>query len=169
MVIIVAAVTVAAHHLVMWYVLPSSVFNYDAPLWVVGVHAMFVVLEAVAACFIARGFFDNVVELEQHVQERTHLLSEANAELNEEMRSALALKKNSPRVHREFLEAARRAGMAEVATGVLHNVGNALNSVTVSVSMMASQLKKSRVPQLGSTVALFDKHSVDLGNYLTTR
>ena len=168
MVIVAAAVTVAAHHLVMWYLLPSSVFNYDAPLWVVAVHAVFVVLEAVAGCFIARSFFDNVVELEQHVQERTHRLSEANAELSKEMQERASAQKELAKVHREFLDAARRAGMAEIATGVLHNVGNALNSVTVSVSMMTSQLKSSRVPQLGSTVALFDEHSADLGAYLTT-
>jgi hypothetical protein len=31
------------------------------------------------------------------------------------------------------VEVARKAGMAEVATGVLHNVGNVLNSINVSV------------------------------------
>lgn len=68
---IVAAVTVALHHLVLWYYLPSSVFNYDASIWVVGVHALFVVLETVAACFISRRFFDDVIGLEKKVQERT--------------------------------------------------------------------------------------------------
>jgi two-component system chemotaxis sensor kinase CheA len=68
---IVAAVTVAVHHLVFWKFLPHSVFNYDAPFWVVGVHAAFVVLETVAACFISRRFFDDVIGLEKIVQERT--------------------------------------------------------------------------------------------------
>ncbi len=71
MVIVAAAVTVAAHHAVLWFALPSSVFNYAAPIWVVGVHALFVVLESVAACFIARSFFDNVIGLERKVAERT--------------------------------------------------------------------------------------------------
>ena len=35
LVILVAAVTVALHHLVLWALLPASVFNYDAPIWVV--------------------------------------------------------------------------------------------------------------------------------------
>ena len=68
---IVAAVTVALHHLIMWWLLPHSVFNYDASIWVVGVHAAFVVLETVAACFISRRFFDDVIGLEKIVQERT--------------------------------------------------------------------------------------------------
>lgn len=71
MVNITAAVTVAVHHLVLWLVLPSSVFNYDASVWVVGVHALFVVLETVAAVYLARSFFDNVIGLEKIVQART--------------------------------------------------------------------------------------------------
>ncbi len=78
LVIISAAVTVALHHLMLWVILPTSVFNYDAPIWVVGVHALFVVLESVAACFIARSFFDNVIGLERKVQDRTVELENRN-------------------------------------------------------------------------------------------
>lgn len=78
MVIVAAAITVAAHHAVLWFALPSSVFNYAAPIWVVGVHALFVVLESVAACFIARSFFDNVIGLERKVAERTSELEGRN-------------------------------------------------------------------------------------------
>ncbi|MFO0941346.1 MAG: Hpt domain-containing protein [Pirellulales bacterium] len=78
MVIVAAALTVAAHHAVLWFLLPSSVFNYAAPIWVVGVHALFVVLESVAACFIARSFFDNVIGLERKVSERTFELEARN-------------------------------------------------------------------------------------------
>lgn len=77
-VVLVAAVTVALHHLLLWLWLPSSVFNYAAPLWVVGVHAAFVVLESVAVCFIARSFFDNVIGLERIVLARTRELDERN-------------------------------------------------------------------------------------------
>jgi two-component system chemotaxis sensor kinase CheA len=77
--IVVAAVTVAVHHLLLWLVLPSSVFNYEAPVWVVAVHAAFVVLESIAACFIARSFFDNVIGLEKIVKARTTELDSRNA------------------------------------------------------------------------------------------
>jgi len=69
--IVTAAVTVALHHLVLFLILPSSVFNYRASIWAVGVHAAFVVLESVAACFVARSFFDNVIGLEKIVKKRT--------------------------------------------------------------------------------------------------
>jgi two-component system, chemotaxis family, sensor kinase CheA len=81
MAIVVAAVTVAVHHFLLWLVLPRSVFNYDAALWVVAVHAGFVVLESVAACFIARSFFDNVIGFEKIVGLRTRELDDRNAEL----------------------------------------------------------------------------------------
>lgn len=78
MAIVVAAVTVAAHHGLLWVFLPSSVFNYDAPWWVVGVHSLFVVLESAAAIYIARSFFDNVIGLEKVVQVRTEELDSRN-------------------------------------------------------------------------------------------
>jgi HPt (histidine-containing phosphotransfer) domain-containing protein len=81
LVIVAAAVTVAGHHAALWALLPRSVFNYDAPYWVVGVHALFVVLESVAACFISRSFFDNVIELERVVHARTKELDLRNQEM----------------------------------------------------------------------------------------
>jgi two-component system, chemotaxis family, sensor kinase CheA len=80
-VIIVAAVTVAVHHLTLWMYLPKSVFNYAAPIWVVAIHAAFVVLESIATCFIARSFFDNVIGLEKIVQARTAALDERNRDM----------------------------------------------------------------------------------------
>jgi HPt (histidine-containing phosphotransfer) domain-containing protein len=80
-VILVAAVTVALHHLLLWFLFPSSVFNYDAPVWVVAVHAGFVVLESVATCYIARSFFDRVIGLEKIVQARTQELDAKNRDM----------------------------------------------------------------------------------------
>lgn len=81
MAILAAAGTVAVHHLVLYLFLPRSVFNYQASLWAVAVHALFVVLESVAACFVARTFFDNVIGLEQKVEERTRALAVRNQEM----------------------------------------------------------------------------------------
>ena len=77
-VILVAAATVTVHHLLLWILIPSSVFNYDASFWTVGVHALFVVIESVAACFVARSFFDDVIGLERIVQSRTAEVEASN-------------------------------------------------------------------------------------------
>ncbi len=81
-VIVAAALTVTLHHLVVGFFLPHSVFNYEASIWVVAVHAGFVVLESVAACFIARSFFDNVIGLEKIVQARTLALDGRNRDMH---------------------------------------------------------------------------------------
>ena len=56
-------------------------------------------------------------------------------------------------VHNELLEVSRQAGMAEVATGVLHNVGNVLNSVNVSAMLISDRLSKSRIAHLSNVSA----------------
>jgi len=60
-----AAATVAVHHVAFFYLLPRSVFNYDASLLIVVVHAVFVVVEAVGACYIARVFRRYVIGVGQ--------------------------------------------------------------------------------------------------------
>ena len=59
------------------------------------------------------------------------------------------------------------AGMAEVATGVLHNVGNVLNSVNVSTTLLTEQVKKSKLSSVGRIAALLQENSTNLGEFLT--
>src|SRR5580658_2801817 len=65
------------------------------------------------------------------------------------------------------MEVSRQAGMAEVATSVLHNVGNVLNSVNISGSVVAETIKQSKVAKLNMAVALLRDHADDLGDFLT--
>jgi PAS domain S-box-containing protein len=71
-------------------------------------------------------------------------------------------------VHKQLLETSRRAGMAEIAANVLHNVGNVLNSVNVSASLVADGVKKSKVASLANVVALLREHEHDLGTFITS-
>ena len=70
-------------------------------------------------------------------------------------------------VHKQLLDASRQAGMAEVATNVLHNVGNVLNSVNVSASLVMLGLKKSKISSLDKVVALLGENAHDLGTFMT--
>jgi signal transduction histidine kinase len=67
----------------------------------------------------------------------------------------------------KLVNAARRAGMAEIATNVLHNVGNALNSVNVSTNLIKRTVVESKVESLSHVVQIFDENSNDLGRYLS--
>jgi two-component system NtrC family sensor kinase len=83
--------------------------------------------------------------LEQRVLERTSELRQAQGEL---------------------LASARQAGMAEIATNVLHNVGNVLNSVNVSAGLMAAVVRGSKLPKLQQAVLMINDHAKELGHFL---
>jgi len=70
-------------------------------------------------------------------------------------------------LRRRLAESTRHAGMAEVASTALHNVGNVLNSVNVSVSIVAQRLRESRLDKVGKAVSLFRSHSEDLARFLS--
>ena len=57
--------------------------------------------------------------------------------------------------------------MAEVATSVLHNVGNVLNSVNISAEMIAEKVKQSEAANIARVVALMRERAADLGEFLT--
>jgi PAS domain S-box-containing protein len=69
------------------------------------------------------------------------------------------------RVQKQLLDASRQAGMAEVATNVLHNVGNVLNSVNVSASLVADRIKTGKGPRLAEVAKLVEQHSADLPRF----
>ena len=68
-------------------------------------------------------------------------------------------------VHRQLLATSRMAGMAEVATSVLHNVGNVLNSVNVSSNVIVEKMRNSKAPNLGKAVALMRERADDLPGF----
>jgi len=67
----------------------------------------------------------------------------------------------------QLVDTARQAGMAEIATNVLHNVGNVLNSVNISASLARQKVQASRSAGLVKVAALIQEHAGDLGDFLT--
>ena len=98
--------------------------------------------------------------LEQRVLERTRELEEQMA-AKEKAHSDLA------ETQQRLIEASRMAGMAEVATGVLHNVGNVLNSVNVSSNLVIDRLRQSKVANLPKLAGLLEENAAQLGSFLT--
>ena len=70
-------------------------------------------------------------------------------------------------LNRQLVDASRQAGMAEVATGVLHNVGNVLNSVNVSANLLRDQLGRSQLQNLMKATQLMQEHSANTVAFLT--
>ncbi|KQW34013.1 MULTISPECIES: sensor histidine kinase [Pseudomonas] len=80
------------------------------------------------------------------------------AKVNDELREAQA----------ELVTTARRAGMAEIATNVLHNVGNVLNSVNVSAQVLYEKVHTSKGPGVAKVAQLMKEHPDDLGDFISS-
>ena len=71
------------------------------------------------------------------------------------------------RMASEMIELSRHIGKAEVASGVLHNVGNVLNSVNTSASKIGERLESPKRRQLDRVIELLEANRGNLGEYLT--
>ncbi|BBP64717.1 hypothetical protein PHLH5_22580 [Pseudomonas sp. Cab53] len=67
----------------------------------------------------------------------------------------------------QLVAVARQAGMAEIATNVLHNVGNVLNSVNVCAEVLTQKLRTSKALGLGKAMQLMNQHTEDLGHFIS--
>jgi PAS domain S-box-containing protein len=83
-------------------------------------------------------------------------------DVTQEQTIALELEK----ARRTLLDTSRQAGMAEIATGVLHNVGNVLTSLNVSADVLGKGLRHSKFETLNKLAALMHEHVDDLGNFI---
>jgi len=72
------------------------------------------------------------------------------------------------KLNRQLLDTSRQAGMADVATGVLHNVGNVLNSVSVAATVVGERLQRSKVTGLQRATALMREKNGQLADFLTS-
>lgn len=88
-----------------------------------------------------------------HLATSTESLNRLNLELAE--------------TYKGLVDASRRAGMAEIATGVLHNVGNVLTSLNVSANVIATGLRESKNDRLVRLAAMLRAHEGDLTVFLT--
>jgi signal transduction histidine kinase len=98
--------------------------------------------------------------LEQRVSERTRELREQVA-AKERALAELA------EAQQKLIDTSRQAGMAEVATGVLHNVGNVLNSVNVSTTLVLEHLRRSEIPTMLRLARMLQEHEADMNAFLT--
>lgn len=70
------------------------------------------------------------------------------------------------KLNEQLVDASRAAGIAEVATGVLHNVGNVLNSVNVSATVIKKQIRNSAIEKLEKLSSLIAERLDDFGDFV---
>jgi PAS domain S-box-containing protein len=87
--------------------------------------------------------------------------------LTKDITEAKKMEQALEQARKNLVDASRQAGMAEVATGVLHNVGNVLNSLNVSSTVIADGVRSSKADSLTRLAALLREHSGDLAAFVT--
>lgn len=106
------------------------------------------------------------IDLENEINERSrieHELKHLNETLEEKVHERTEeLKKLNEKIG----NIARSAGMAEVASGVLHNVGNVLNSVNVSASVIRENVRKSKAVNLSRVVDMLEENHADIAGFI---
>lgn len=95
-------------------------------------------------------------------------LVESNCQLANEMAERSKAEAARAELQERFVKSSRMAGMAEVATGILHNVGNVLNSVNVSVSLLMERARTSHVATLVKASDVISQHRDALPAFLST-
>ncbi|MEO7319255.1 MAG: amino acid permease, partial [Chthoniobacteraceae bacterium] len=68
-------------------------------------------------------------------------------------------------LNRQLIEVSHHAGMAEIATSVLHNIGNVLNSVNVSCSVISDKVRKSRISSVTRTAEVLRENAGNLAAF----
>lgn len=88
--------------------------------------------------------------------------------ISRDVTSSRRLQEQLETTHKDLVDASRKAGMADVATGVLHNVGNVLNSVNVAADLLADGLRQSRIEGVGRVASLLAAQASDLPGFFAS-
>jgi C4-dicarboxylate-specific signal transduction histidine kinase len=88
-------------------------------------------------------------------------------ELRAEIAERQRVESEVEQLRKSLRMASREAGLAEVATSVLHNVGNVLSSINVSTSLVGDKIKQSRAGNIAGVATLLLEHTSDLGEFMT--
>ncbi len=75
---------------------------------------------------------------------------------------------NLSSLNQQLLSAARLAGMTEVATCVLHNVGNVLNSINISAQILLKRDSSTKIPAMIKLAELIQTNKNNLEIFLKT-
>jgi PAS domain S-box-containing protein len=113
---------------------------------------------------------DAITQLElsrTQVLSQNEQLEQTNEVLQCEIEERKRVQLEREELNKKLLESSRLVGMADVASTVLHNVGNVLNSVNVSVDVVTNALKQTPMNDVALIASMLQTHRHDLGAYLS--
>jgi len=95
-------------------------------------------------------------------------LNRKNKQITKQKNQLSATLKELRETQKMLTDTAHRAGMAEIASGILHNVGNVLNSVKVSSQVLMEKIISSKVNNLQKVLSIMEEHTDDIGEFITS-
>ena len=101
------------------------------------------------------------------ILQKNQELETTNMSLHVEMDQRKKAEAEKEKLYQQLMNASRQAGMADVASSVLHNVGNVLNSINVSTDTLIKTLKKPMVGDVCRIASMFHEHQDNLQEFLT--
>jgi signal transduction histidine kinase len=157
---------------------PRDVLVVRSPSWWTARHA-FGVAGALLAVLLLAAIW--IGALRRRVEERTRALKseiedhkntemeleEKTRMLTREIEERLRIEAEVERGHKQLLVTSRLAGMAEVATSVLHNVGNVMTSVNVLSDSIVDLVRDSKVSSVSRLGLLLTEKQTDLSRFIT--
>jgi signal transduction histidine kinase len=106
-------------------------------------------------------------ELKNAHDKMEHKVIDRTRELQREIEQCKVKDQELQVLNKKLIEISRQAGMAEVATGILHNVGNVLNSVNVGTTILTDRIRTSKLSYLVEAVNLMAEHQDDIGEFMS--
>ncbi|HWD94327.1 MAG TPA: ATP-binding protein [Verrucomicrobiae bacterium] len=157
---------------------PLDILVLAKPSWWTARHALtlagalmtVLLLASIWISTLHRKVEQRTVELKQEIEDhkRTELqLEEKTRMLTREIEERVRMEAEVERGHKQLLVTSRLAGMAEVATSVLHNVGNVMTGVNVLGSSIVEHVRKSKISSLARLGELLSANQNNLQPFLT--
>ncbi|MEM7455558.1 MAG: ATP-binding protein [Planctomycetota bacterium] len=135
----------------------------------------FIVVVAVAGLNEMYGTYCELIKLRAGSQANAETLNKSNKRLKSAIHSLqveadfrIQAEKEREALQQSLVEASHEAGKAEIATGVLHNVGNVMNTVTVSSGMMQESLRTRVCERLDAAIAILETNEEDLAGFFNS-
>ncbi len=155
--------------------LPGRVWKTKVPVWVenvvvdqnfprapqakkAGLHAAFA---------FPVSFKDNVIGVLEFFMKKTRVVDKQWMDILNDISGQIGLFLEREHASRKLLQAEYIAGKAEVATSVLHNIGNVLNSINVSIGLISDKIAEAKISKVIDLTNLFLQHQHDIGDFIT--
>lgn len=128
--VLTGVVTIAAHHLLFFFLLPKSIFNYEASIWIVLLHALFVVVEAAPVLYISHRF-KKLIDLQDRVLGKLSTISHNMAQFSESLaESGASLSKSTMSTAASLEETS--ASLEELSSIIKNNTESARTAEVLS-------------------------------------